>query len=354
MTQKMIDRFGGLTLALLTFALAYSTPAAAQEKPTDDKGAKATQAPAPQEAAPEAPREYTAALATGNKAYNDSQYEKAIEAYTQAIQVYPEGKEAYRNMARSCFWLNDYAQAIAYYDVYLVNYPKAEDLAQIQQERRLASARSPAPYTSPATQRRALEELELALGSGVGYAKGGGGAWRSYEQLLRTGYAWPDLIKLRQRLSLKLLLEHDDQLQTRASQPLPTLDMEAWQLQRERLQAALSVAPFDVAESISKRLLISDAAQSLLLSKYEEAATKATAAIEANPDQRFLHWFLLTALLQSNKNDEALSALERLEPRLKREEPSQLDYARVVRAMIYQKQGKAQEAASLYRASLEP
>lgn len=329
-----------LSVGLLCAAVA---PATAQDTaPTQEPANKVQEAPA----------EYTAQLAAGNKAYNESKYDAAITAYTQAIQRYPEGKDAYRNMARAHFWLNDYATAIAYYDVYLVNYPKAEDASQIQQERKLASARAPSPFILPATQRRALEELEQAIAAGIGYAKGGGGAWKSYEQLLKTGYAWPELIKLRQRLSLKLLLEHDEQLGSKANQPLPTLDLEAWQLQRDRLNAALSVASPEVAESIERRMLISAAAQHLLLSQYQQAVTASREAIEANPDQLFLRWLLVTALLQSHKDDEALAALSVLEERLGKDAPAQLDYARVVRAMLYQKQGKAKEAAALYKEQL--
>ena len=299
------------------------------------------------------PREYTQALAQGNKAYNDSQYEKAYDSYVIAIQAWPEGHEAYRNMARACFWLNDYAQAIAYYDVYLVAHPGASDADAVRQERRLAAARASSPFVMPVAQRKALEELELALASSSpGYARGGAGAWRSYDRLLRAGYAWPELAKLRQRLSLKLLLEHDEQLQPKQDQPTPTLDLEAWQLQRERLDAALSVASPDVAESIQKRRLVWDAAQALLMSQYEQAVKKCQEAQEQNPDLLFLRWFLIAAMIQHHSLDQALKTLDAMQAQLQREAPSQLAYAQVVRAMILQKQGQAKEAAALYREAL--
>lgn len=299
------------------------------------------------------PAPYTKAIAEGNKAYNGSKYNKARAAYVRAIQLYPQGAPAYRNLARTHFWQNNYSAAIHFYDVYLVNYPKAPDRAQIQQERKLASTRAPAqPWSPPKIQQKALLDLEKALASGVGYARGSG-AFHQYEALLRTEYAEPDLLKLKQRLSIKLLLEHDELLQTKPGQPTPQLDLEAWRLQTARLEAAKTVASSDLVRTINDRLLLGQAARTLLLKDYKKAAAEAASAAKANQDMVFMRWFLIVALYQSNDLSGATKALNTLEGVLKKQDPTQLPYLKVTRAMLLQKQGKIAEASTLYQQTLE-
>lgn len=293
--------------------------------------------------------DYQPALKRGNKAYNDGDYDAAVQSYTQAIQAAPTQPDPYRNMARAFFWKGDYSASLAYYDIYLVSFPNASDSDQIQRERRLTSDRSTTPWKLPETQRKAMRALEDSIDAGPAYTRGGGGAWKSYQQLLRSGYAQPGLTKLRQRLFKALLTEFDALLVAEPGQPSPAIDLTTWELQKARLEAANKVMDTTTQrDALERRLPIAEAALALQLSRYDEAAERAEVASQRNPDMVFLHWYRVTALLRANKAKEALDVLDALRPIISEKDPRQLDYHRVVRAMILQRLGRHDDAASIY------
>jgi tetratricopeptide (TPR) repeat protein len=299
-------------------------------------------------AAPATLREGWAELVQrANAAYNEGKYDQASALYVQAIQLDPRGPDAYRNYARALFWSGDYPAALAYYDLYLVTFPQAPDVEQLRKERKLTSARTSEPWKLPAAQAAAYVALKADLVTARGYSRGGGGAWKTYQTLLATGYAHPELIGLQRELAQKLLDEHDALCASTAEAPIPALDLDGWALQRERLDAARRVADAEQAALIARRLLISQAAEQMLLGRYEQAAKQAAEAADANPDILFLDLMHVTALLHTNQVDQALSVLERTSSQLKRSNPALLPYASSLHLLILQRLGRHDDAAKL-------
>lgn len=290
-------------------------------------------------------------LQQGNKAYNDEKYERAVELYVEAIQLLPMRAEPYKNMARAYFWNGQYNAALAYYDTYLTTFPEASDREQIERERRLTSDRTSKPWSLPEAQRAAMRSLEAALAGEEMYARGGAGAWQSYQALLRTDYAQPALAKLRARLFANLLREHDAMLATGVGQTAPELSEQDWALQQERMTAARKLAMYEEdLEQIDRREKIHKAAQALLLARYEEAAALSEQAIAANPEALYVRWFFITALMRANKAKQALRELDALEALFRdRGVSNQEGITRVVRAMLLQRLDRHDEAARLYK-----
>ncbi len=293
--------------------------------------------------------EFDKALQRGNKAYNGEKYADAIAAYTQAIQISPQRPEPYKNMARAYFWKGTYDAALAYYDTYITSFPGADDIDQIQRERRLTSDRTSKPWSLPETQRLAMRSLEAALSGDEIYARGGAGAWQSYQALLRTGYAQPELATLRLRLFEQMLAEHDRRLAVEPGQTAPVLDEQDWALQQERMKAAGRLVAFESQrDEIARRTLIHDAAEALLLSRYEDAAAASEKAIAQNPDELYLRWFYITALMRANKTKRALDKLDQMEQLVRDRDPAQIEYVDVMRAMLLQRLDRHDEAAQIY------
>jgi tetratricopeptide (TPR) repeat protein len=298
--------------------------------------------------APAAP-DFATVFKAANASYNDGEYAEAIRGYRAAVALEPARAETYRNMARAYFWLGQYAAAVAYYDMFLTEFPDHSGDEQVQRERKLAASRATEPWNTPPDQRAALGKLQRELSRGAGLLADGTGAWTAYEALLRTGYAHPNLIRLRARVAEALIREHDAALVQKPSQPAPLLDLEAWALQRARLEAAAQVADSpELRDTLTRRGSLHAAATELLLGRYVEAAKAAEAAAKANPDMLFAQWFLITALTHANRPDDALARLDALVPRLRDEAPTLLPYERVVRAIVYQKLGRDDEAADIY------
>ncbi len=320
----------------LALSLALALPAAALAQQPDA-------APAP------APADFATVFKSANASYNAGEYAEAIQGYRVAVALEPARAETYRNMARAYFWLGQYAAAVAYYDMFLTEFPDRSGDEQIQRERKLAASRATEPWNTPPDQRAALGKLQRELSRGAGLLADGSGSWTAYEALLRTGYAHPNLIRLRARVAETLLREHDVALVQKPSQPAPLLDLEAWALQRARLEAAAQVADSpQIRDTLTRRATLNVAGTELLLGRYVEAAKAAEAAVVANPDMLFAQWFLVTALAHANRPADALARLDALVPRLRDEAPTLLPYERVVRAIIYQKLDRGDEAADIY------
>lgn len=294
-------------------------------------------------------RLHEAALKRGNAAYNAGDYPTAIQAYIEAIQAAPALGDAYRNLARALFWHSDYPAALEFYDRYL-RLPPGPDFDRVKAERRLAAERAGERlYTVPEPQKLALAALERELDAGRAYTVGGGGAWGMYETLLRTGYADPHLVNLRQRLARRLLDEFDAYLVPRAGQLTPRLDLDGWQLQAERLAAAQSVADDPaLAEILAKRESVVEAAIALLTSQWQEAANLARLGRTANPDLDFVLWFELSALIGAESYDAALTTLQEADAELGEPNSARRDYAAVMRAIVLQRLGRTDDAAAIY------
>ncbi len=338
--MRRLTRILGL-LGMLV-ALHFAAPAMAQ--PGDQ----------PESALPES---YSTTMKAANAAYNNGDYKQAANRYLEAIQAAPRRAEPYRNLARSYFWLGKYAAAVTYYDFYVQLAPDSEDVNQIQSERRLAASRSGDDiYTMPESQQMARRALEQQLDSGRAYTSGGGGAWGLYNSLIRTNYARPDLANFQRRLVRKLLEEFDGMLVPESGQPVPRLDLEGWQLQLDRLQAARQLTGDEgLIDIVDSRSAVAEAGIALLTGNRGEAVALINGAMQKNPDLTFLHWFQVIALIESNQNEQALEAVAELGRQLaKTDAPSShVEYASVLRASILRRLGRHEDAADLYLQILE-
>ncbi|MFP4599120.1 MAG: tetratricopeptide repeat protein [Persicimonas sp.] len=293
---------------------------------------------------------YSKVLEEANAAYNEGKYDAAEEGYVLAVQARPEEAVPYRNLARTYFWQSDYAPAVAYYDMYMQQASGAEDIEQVRAERKLASSRAGGePWAVPESQQMALSALEEQLDSGSAYTRGGGGAWGLYQTLLRTGFAQPELARLRRQVVSRLLGEFEGRLVTDTDQPTPRLDLEDWQIQKERLDAAKSVSSDPaVNEALARRSLIPETATALLNGRYEQAVTLAKEAGEENPDMPFIRWFEVSALVEADQAERALEAVDALAKSLEDSAPQHLGYVRIVRASVLERLGRHDEAADIY------
>src|SRR5690554_3064428 len=271
-----------------------------------------------------------------NQAYNQGDYAAAADQYRALIQAQPDHALAYRNLARSYFWQSIYPEAVVYYDFYLRLAPDADDLGQVQSERRLSASRAGTQvWRTPAAQAQALDALNTSLEDGLGLTTGEGGAWGIYQTLLRTGYAQPELAGLKRRLVRKLLNEFVGLLVPDANQPAPRLELADWTLQLERLDAARSLNDDPAFLSvIERRTPIAQAAIALLNGRFEQAHSLSQTAIEQNPDMPFMRWFEVRALVELTRYADALSALETLEDQARSANPKLLEYSAILRASI--------------------
>lgn len=286
----------------------------------------------------------------GNAAYNEQRYDEAQTSYIRAIQKDPQRALAYRNLARAHFWRHQYAAATAFYDHYLRLAPEDENLEGIRSERRLAATRAADEvWVLPDNQRMALAAFQRELEGGRAYTRGGGGAFGLYQTLQRTGYAQPDLLEFRQRLSRRILDEFESLLFPREAELLPGLDLDGWQLQADRLEAIRGLDPQEAtAEVVARRARIVGCAMALLTSRFDEAAMIAKTAAEENPDFRFLRWIQIIALIQAGQNPAALQALESFARELGQISTGQLEYARVLRGILLERMQRHEDAADLY------
>lgn len=293
---------------------------------------------------------YDVVIKVANTAYNDGNYDEAVAGFAQAIQSRPERPVPYRNLARTFFWQSKYAEAVAYYDMYLRLATDADDRKQVQSERRLASSRAgDEVWTTPEAQREALAALEEQIEKGAAYAPGGGGAWGIYQALLRTGYAQPELAKVRRRLVGRLLDEFEGTFVAEASQPTPRLDLDAWQLQAQRLEAARQLTQDEaIVAVIERRSAVTEVGLALLNGQYDKVVEAADEALEKNPDMPFVRWLHVSALVEEGEHDAALEAVDGLAKQLAQTRPNQLGYAKILRASILQRMGRGDDAAELY------
>ncbi|MFW5967581.1 MAG: tetratricopeptide repeat protein [Persicimonas sp.] len=294
--------------------------------------------------------EYDERLDEAKEAYADEDFDAAVERFIEVIQARPEVATHYRDLARSYFKNSEYAAAVAYYDFYLRQDPEADDRERVQKERALASHRAGGEvWEEPGSQRKTLEALRDQLEGGAAYTEGGGGAWGLYETLLRTGFAQPELERVRKRLLSRLIEEFEGLIVTESDQPTPQLDLDDWQVQRERLEAARSLTADEAMRAtIERRELIVEAATDVLNRRTDRGGEGARKAVEENPDIGFVRWLEVVALVDAGAHDDALETVETLESDLAESAPQLVDYATMLRASILQRQGRDDAAADLY------
>lgn len=309
-----------------------------------------TPAPMPATAVSSANGRLEALVKGANEAYNAQRYEQAQALYIEVIQIQPTLSLAYRNLARTYFWQNQYAAAVVYYDHFLQLSPKDAQADQIRSERRLAASRTGGQaWQLPDSQRQALTALQEELDEGRAYTAGGGGAWGLYRTLLRMGYAQPDLVPLRRRLHRRLVEEFEARLQPGPGQTAPELDLSDWEQQSARLSAARELAEDAQSQGVvERRAMVVSTAQSLLTGRSEHTADMARDALTQNVDLPLAHWFYVAALMQGERHEEALFALDELAHRLQNAGPAHQEYARVMRAALLQGMGRPEEAAAIY------
>lgn len=192
--------------------------------------------------------------------YAEERYNEAIPYVIEAIQREPTRAEYYLGLARMLFWLEDWDRAVFYYDLYLneltpylpADLPQRNRPELVREERDTANANRPDPSTAvaaPAQEERAYALLRERLETGTIVAIGGGGAWATFEGLLRSGYARPHLVELREDLAAALLDEAELFVNGRAA-VMPALSWEQWETQRER---------FDIYEALTASIARSHA-----------------------------------------------------------------------------------------------
>jgi tetratricopeptide (TPR) repeat protein len=333
--------------AVVAWTLAATLPAAAESSNGSGQQERADEA--------KADERYVRLLEKGRAAYNNENYQKAADAYRKAAQASPDRPEAYRNLARTYFWREQYARAGVHYDYYLKLVPSEKDVSKVKRERKLAADRAGDDvWQLPDSQKRVLKALREALTDGKAYTEGGGGAWALYEALLRTGYVAPELDHIQDRLRKKLVDEFEGLVVTDGSQPVPVLSLEEWQRQQMRLEAARSVADEpDLRTIIDRRMGVAETALALLNGRHNNAAKLAADAIEQNPDMPFLWWYRSTALVEAGRPEQARRALERFEEKTEAGQNGENGYIEVLRAVLNHRTGETEEAADTYRRLLE-
>lgn len=299
--------------------------------------------------------DWSAAMKVANNAYNQSNYDAARQGYIKAIQTNPVQPAAFRNLARTYFWQEQYTAAAHYYDHYLRLAKTAEDFEQVKAERKLAASRAANEvYSLEESQRLTRIALDRELDGGQAYTEGGGGAWGLYQTLLRTGYAEPDLAQIQAMLARSLLDEFDSSVLPDATDLVPRLSLEEWQLQAERLSAARKVTQDKaVRDLVDRRSTLVETGIAILTNQPEEAAELAKLARTRNPDLAFVAWYEIVGLTEAGKHREALEALKDFSRTLLDARPDQLDHLAVLRGLIQQRLEQSQDAASTFRGVLQ-
>lgn len=297
-------------------------------------------------------RAYDQAMLQGRDHYNAEARQEARDAFRRAIQVLPERPAAYRNLARNYNLMGQYREAVEYYDHYLRLAPDGSDREVILRERRGAATRSgDDPWREPADQRLARRALERELDQGRALTEGGGGAWGLYENLLATGYAAPELERLRSRVEQRLVAEIEEELQV-VNGFLPVLTVDDWALQYERIQALRQLARGELAlDYADRRGLLVEVVWALLDDAHDEALRVVDQVGPANDDLPFAGWYEVVALAGVGRPGEAVEVLDELVAAgvFAGDGRRQVE---VVRAQLLQKQGRLDAATDAFEALL--
>jgi tetratricopeptide (TPR) repeat protein len=331
-----------------------------------------------------------AAWAEARSAYSAGRYADALPRAIAAAQAAPDNPQYYLGLARILFWLERYDDAVYYYDVYLndfagrlgSNIPAHNRVDLVRNERNAAVEERvdpAAPITMPASAAAARDALAGWLDRGTALTATGGGALSQYENMLRVGYASPDLPALRARL-VRALLDEAALLVNSRTARMPSLSDEQWRTQRRRFEAARSLggppersaeeaagsiplAALDPTiaaqlrggpeENLDAQMALCDGQLEYLNQNWDRAATRFTTAVNADPDLLPAHLGRLNALLRGDLPiDQRHAALADLDAALARVEPASTDVLAIYRAAIALDADDAETAADLLAAAL--
>lgn len=291
------------------------------------------------------------ALLDGRDAYNDGDWQQAVDHFTRAVQLGPDRAAAYRNLARSYNMKGQLDRATAYYDYYLELAGDAEDAETIREERRGTIARGgDDPWTVPADQRMARRALQRELDAGRAVTDAGGGAWGMYQTLLDLGYARPDLQRLSERLVTRLVDEIDETFEPEDGF-VPLLSEERFRAQQTRLEALRKLAADDAklerADGAEKLL---DVIEALADAEFE-TAVELVEQLQQFDHFGFAVWYRVVALEGSGEYADALEVLdELLEAELFDGEGQRR--AELMRAKLLQQLGETDEATEIFKGLL--
>lgn len=175
--------------------------------------------------------------------YRQGDWQNALRYATEAAQRDPDEPRYYLAIARIHFYLQNFERAIWFYDTFLeltealgVDYPDASSRERARGERISAQSRladRSAPIEEPTTFRQVREAFLERLEAGPAVEGSSGGAWGTFQSLLRVGYAAPDLAELRRRFEEAARAE-GMMIFEQAAPTLPTLSAEAWRAQLVR------------------------------------------------------------------------------------------------------------------------
>lgn len=184
---------------------------------------------------------------TARAYYSEGNYAEAQRYIVEAIQREPRNPMYYAGLARARWGQGDVDQAVYYYDVFLselagevtADMPTSYRPSSIRGERDQANAEREdpdAPAEAPAHLLSAMDALNQRIEEGPILNSTGGGALAVYRGLLRSGYAHPRLIPLRERLSNAILAEANTVVSDHQAS-IPSLSLVQWETQRDRLSA---------------------------------------------------------------------------------------------------------------------
>lgn len=254
--------------------------------------------------------------------YRQGDWQNALRYATEAAQRDPDEPRYYLAIARIHFYLQNFERAIWFYDTFLeltetlgVDYPDASSRERARGERISAQSRladRSAPIEEPTTFRQVREAFIERLDAGPAVEGSSGGAWGTFQSLLRVGYAAPDLAELRARFEEAARAE-GMAIFEEAAPTLPALSAEAWRAQlvrfaepSRRLPAPL---PFDggaastepeLDEGERERLAyvaLIDGQLAYLRQSYAQATTSFREATELTPQNTLAWCGLMNALL---------------------------------------------------------
>lgn len=322
--------------------------------------------------------------------YAAGSYPQALPLAVQAAQADPANPEFYLGIARILFWLERYDEAVFYYDTYLThfgptlpaNLPARNRVDRVRDERGSANegrTDPAAPVAMPPVLQSTREALIAWIDRGTIITSSGGGAWSQWENLIRAGYAVPDLPELRTRLSGALLDEAELLVNGRLAR-MPSLSYEQWQIQKRRLDAWTSLNPTGPAasatqsavpnaaldptiaaqlarpravENVTAQRAICDGQLEYLNLNYERAAAYFSAAIAADPDLLPAHMGLLNALFQSDATAGDWSQrLAAFEAAVQRVDPTALSAVEIYRATFAAEAGDIDAAVEILATTL--
>lgn len=305
--------------------------------------------------------------------YADDQFAEAIPFLRQAIQAEPLGARYYIGIARAANAAGNLDLAVTYYDLYLTfftdhaNSPdrrRQDRLEEVQRERDGTNRRREQPDVLPemaSAQVAALTALTTLLEQGPFMTPNRTGAWGMYQNLLRTGYAHPNLFGIQQTLIAGILAETEAFFAPGQDTPIWIGDGPFWRTISDRYAAVEELQPVATETPLIEANIQAARGQvESLNANGERAVQYFRDALALNPDLLFAQWGLLVAAHRSMSTqgcclgEEWLIELDRLEEMTLAQAPTYLPLVDVTRGMIYSDSGRHDLAAAALVEVLSP